>query len=69
MKEAKQKTAEAKAFVEEQVAERERIRAAKEKMKLQIVKAVKIQVYLYLFSIYFRLLRLGKIIIYKLIRK
>ena len=47
MKDAKQKTAEAKVFVEEQVAERERILAAKEKMKLQIVKAVKIQVQLY----------------------
>ncbi len=39
-----QKTAEAKAFVEEQVAERERVRIAKEKMKLQIEKAIKIQV-------------------------
>ena len=44
MKDAKQKTAEAKTFVEEQVAERERIRAAKEKMKVQITKAIKIQV-------------------------
>jgi hypothetical protein len=44
MKDAKQKTAEAKAFVEEQVAERERIRTAKEKMKVQITKAIKIQV-------------------------
>ena len=45
MKDAKQQTEEAKKFVEHQVAERERIRAAKEKMKLQITKAVKIQVY------------------------
>ena len=44
MKDAKQKTAEAKKFVEEQVAERERARAAKEKMKVQITKAIKIQV-------------------------
>ena len=44
MKDAKQKTAEAKKFVEEQVAERERVRAAKEKMKVQITKAIKIQV-------------------------
>ena len=44
MKDAKQKTAEAKKFVEEQVAERERIRAAKERMKVQITKAIKIQV-------------------------
>ena len=43
-KDAKQKTAEAKVFVEEQVAERERVRLAKEKQKLQIEKAVKIQV-------------------------
>ena len=47
MKDAKQQTEEAKKFVEHQVAERERIRAAKEKMKLQITKAVKIQVYIY----------------------
>ena len=47
MKDAKQKTAEAKKFVEEQVAERERVRAAKEKMKVQITKAIKIQVYMY----------------------
>ena len=44
MTEAKQKTSEARTFVEEQVAERERVRAAKEKMKVQITKAVKIQV-------------------------
>ena len=44
MAEAKQKTSEARTFVEEQVAERERVRAAKEKMKVQITKAVKIQV-------------------------
>ena len=45
MTEAKQKTSEARTFVEEQVAERERVRAAKEKMKVQITKAVKIQVH------------------------
>ncbi len=44
MKDAKQKTAEATQFVEEPVAERERVRAAKEKMKVQITKAIKIQV-------------------------
>ena len=48
MKDAKQKTAEAKKFVEEQVAERERARAAKEKMKVQITKAIKIQVKFFL---------------------